>query len=131
MIYQSSLLNFEIYEQAYKSEMLGLDQLCGIGYRKSIEFLIKDFIIIQNLEAKDDVAKKQLSPCIKEFIQSKHIKSLAIACAWIGNDETHYTRKHEDYSLGHLKAFVGALVTYIDSELKFAEANKLLCKFKK
>lgn len=32
-----------IYKQAALAESLGLDQICGIGYRKAIEFLVKDY----------------------------------------------------------------------------------------
>jgi hypothetical protein len=34
-----------IYEEAFKAEQYGLTEVCGVGYRKSIEFLIKDYLI--------------------------------------------------------------------------------------
>lgn len=33
----------EIYNQAYIAEQTNLMQICGTGYRKSLEFLIKDY----------------------------------------------------------------------------------------
>lgn len=74
-----------------------------MGYRKSLEFLIKDYAIAFHPDKETDIVKSQLSPCINEYIDNKRIKSLATASAWIGNDETHYTRKHEDYNVEHLK----------------------------
>lgn len=35
----------EIYNQAYIAEQTNLMQICGTGYRKSLEFLIKDYLI--------------------------------------------------------------------------------------
>lgn len=34
-----------IYNQAYYAEQTNLDQICGVGYRKALEFLIKDYLI--------------------------------------------------------------------------------------
>jgi hypothetical protein len=30
-----------IYEEAHKAEQFGLTEVCGVGYRKALEFLIK------------------------------------------------------------------------------------------
>lgn len=121
----------EIYHQSEKAEDDGLSEICGMGYRKSLEFLIKDYAISFNPDKESDIAKSQLSPCIKEYIENKHIKSLATASAWIGNDETHYTRKHEDYNIEHLKLFISAVVSYVDSELAYRMAENLLSNPKK
>ena len=69
-----------------------------------------------------------LSPCIKKFIDNPKIQTLAVASAWIGNDETHYIRKHEDYSLQQLKAFIVAIIAYIDYEAEVEAAATLLAK---
>ncbi len=116
----------EIYNQSEKAETWGLNEICGIGYRKSLEFLVKDFAIFISLEDEDIIKSKPLSPCISEHIDNKRIQSLAKASAWIGNDETHYTRKHENYNISHLKAFIQAMVSFIDSELSYIAAEQLL-----
>ena len=37
-------VNFvEIYSQAHTAEHYGLNQIAGVGYRKSLEFLVKDY----------------------------------------------------------------------------------------
>jgi len=116
----------EIYNQAEIAENAGLTEICGLGYRKALEFLIKDFSIQQFPESEGNIKNAQLSKCIDEYIDSKRIKTLAKASAWIGNDETHYTRKHEDYGILHLKAFIGAATHFITSELSVLEAETLL-----
>ena len=48
-----------IYTQAALAESLGLDQICGIGYRKAIEFLVKTIPFI-NLRIPRTLSSKQL-----------------------------------------------------------------------
>lgn len=116
----------KIYNQAETAENSKLDEICGQGYRKSLEFLIKDYAIKFHPKDKENIQKLNLSPCIDKYIENSRIKSLAKASAWLGNDETHYVRKHEDYNIEHLKSFINAMVAYIDSELHFLESEKLL-----
>lgn len=116
----------EIYHQAQSAENQGLTQICGMGYRKALEFLIKDYAIHLHPDEANDIKSKMLSPCIKEYIDSPKIKSLATASAWIGNDETHYVRKQEDYDISDLKAFIRAAVAFIDADLAVEDAETLL-----
>ncbi len=97
-----------------------------MGYRKALEFLIKDYAIYRHPENEEDIKTSPLAKCIKEYCDNEKIKDLATACAWIGNDATHYVRINEDYSIPELKAFINAAVTLIEAELSFDEATKLL-----
>lgn len=121
----------EIYRQSATAENNGLLEICGMGYRKALEFLVKDYAIKFNPESKKGICNSLLSSCIDSYIDNRRIKALSKASAWLGNDETHYVRKHEDYSLEHLKAFIASIVLYIDSELTYLEAEKLLTTVKK
>ena len=38
----------EIYNQAYIAQQQGLTKISGIGYRKALEFLVKDYVIFLN-----------------------------------------------------------------------------------
>lgn len=116
----------EIYNESYKAEQNGLLEICGMGYRKALEFLIKDYAIKNNPDKQEEIKKQMLSPCINNYIDNTRIKTLATASAWIGNDETHYCRKHEDYNLESLKAFINAIVSYIDSEAEVLKASNLI-----
>lgn len=116
----------EIYHQAEVAESNNLYEICGSGYRKALEFLVKDFIIHQNPALEESVKTELLGKCISDHIENPRIKALSTASAWIGNDETHYVRKHEDYGLKELKAFINAVVLYIDSELSVQAADDLI-----
>lgn len=115
-----------IYNQALNAEATGLDEICGMGYRKALEFLIKDFAIHEHPEKQDDIEQIALGKCIESYIDNSRIKTLAKASAWLGNDETHYIKRHPDYSIEHLKLFIDSVVSFIDSELTVYKAQELL-----
>lgn len=117
-----------IYNESLYAETQGLMSICGMGYRKALEFLIKDFIIHKDPTLKDSVSKKMLMPCINEYISDERLKSLAKASTWLGNDETHYIKKHTDLGIENLKTFINAFVTFIDAELAYEEAYKFINK---
>lgn len=116
----------QIYNESLNAENLGLTEICGMGYRKALEFLVKDFAISENPDDEESIKSKMLSNCISDHIDNKKIQTLAKASAWLGNDETHYVRKHEDYDLNNLKSFINATVSYLDSELELKKAEALL-----
>ena len=116
----------DIYNQSETAEQKGLYEICGMGYRKAIEFLIKDFAISNEPDASDRIEGAKLSQCISEYISEHRIRDLAKASSWIGNDEVHYVRKHEDYSVSDLKQFISVLVSYIESELIIKRAQTLV-----
>ena len=116
----------KIYKEAEIAEKQSLFEICGIGYRKALEFLVKDYALKMNPEKHETIVSIQLANCIETFITNEQIKTLAKASAWIGNDETHYSRKHEEYNVSHLKAFISAMVTYITAELTVGDALKLI-----
>lgn len=115
-----------IYNQALNAEVAGLDEICGMGYRKALEFLIKDFAIHEHPEKQDDIEQASLGKCIDNYIDSSRITALAKASAWLGNDETHYIKRHPDYSIDDLKPFIDSVVSFIDSELTVYKAQELL-----
>lgn len=107
----------EIFNQAYVAEQMNLNEIAGIGYRKALEFLIKDYCIDKNKEQEENIKKEPLSQVITNYILSDKIRNLAKASIWIGNDETHYVRKYEDKDIKDLKRFISATVAYITYEL--------------
>ena len=114
------------YNQSYQAEQAGLDKICGMGYRKALEFLIKDYAIHTNPGEDDEIKTMRLGNCINTYIDNTKIKSLAKGATWIGNDETHYQRRNEDYGLNDMKSFIAAAVAFIDCEFEVENANNLI-----
>jgi hypothetical protein len=106
----------KIYDQAYIAEQQDLKEICGVGYRKALEFLIKDYVILNHDDEKEKIEKTQLGNVIENFVNDTRIQSVAKRAAWLGNDETHYIRKWEGKNLDDLKKLIDLTVHWIEME---------------
>ncbi|GAE86633.1 DUF4145 domain-containing protein [Bacteroides reticulotermitis] len=121
----------EIYNQSHFAEQLGLNQICGTGYRKALEFLIKDYLMSINSEDKhQDIKTKFLNNCIRDDIDNANIKKVAVRAVWLGNDETHYIRKWENKDISDLKTLIGLTIHYIESEIQAKILLEEMSEFK-
>lgn len=112
------------YAQSQQAEADGLSEICGIGYRKALEYLVKDFLCHVDPDNEEAIKKEFLGISLKR-IDNPKIKTLAERSVWIGNDETHYVRKHEDLDVNDMKRFIIAMVRYVDAELAFEDAESI------
>lgn len=115
----------KIYNQALEAESRQLDEIAGIGYRKALEFLVKDYCKHTHPEKGTEIERLPLGKCISDYIENRSITTLASRAVWIGNDETHYTRKHEDRDIADMKRFIQAMVHYIGMELVVEDAASM------
>lgn len=115
----------KIYNQAFEAENRQLDEIAGIGYRKALEFLVKDYCKHTHPEKGAEIERLLLGKCISDYIENRSITTLASRAVWIGNDETHYTRKHEDRDIADMKRFIQAMVHYIGMELVVEDAASM------
>jgi hypothetical protein len=106
-----------IYNQSLFAEQKKLDDICGPGYGKALEYLIKDFCIHLYQDKKEEIENKLLGGCINDYIEHSKIKSMAQRAAWLRNDETHYIRKWEETDIKDLKNLINITVSYIETEL--------------
>ena len=81
----------------------------------------------KNPDNTDKILAEPLGSCIKK-LEDQRLKVLAERSAWIGNDETHYVRKHDDLGIEDMKRFIKAMLNYVESELAFEEAEAIPCK---
>ena len=121
----------KIYNQALQSEAYKLDELSGIGYRKALEFLIKDYLISQATDKNEQekIRKENLSQAVNRLDES--LKALALTSTWLGNDPAHYVQKYEDKSLEDLKRFLKSVIAGISYKLVHQEAQAFIAQNKK
>jgi hypothetical protein len=105
-----------IYNQSFAAEQNELLEICGVGYRKALEFLIKDYSIFYHPDDKDKIKKMPLSQCIEQYTTDARVKLVAKRAVWLGNDETHYIRKWEEKSLQDLKILISLAIHWIEME---------------
>ena len=115
-----------IFNQAEIAESRNLYHICGVGYRKALEFLIKDYAIHCYPQDSDKIASMPLAQCINDYIRDHKLHNLAKAAAWLGNDETHYLRKYEGYDLDSLKSFISTATALIHFEIQAQDAVRFL-----
>lgn len=126
-VFQKNILEIspsfcEIFNQALLAEENGLNHICGPGYRKALEFLIKDFLISHKFKnesgKKEEIKKAFLGKVIQDFVEDQRVKQCAQRAVWLGNDETHYVRKWEGKDLDDLKSLIHLTVNFIDSSIE-------------
>jgi uncharacterized protein DUF4145 len=111
----------KIFGQAHTAEQTGLDEIAGVGFRKALEFLVKDYAISREKAKEEEIKAMLLSQCISTFVKDERIREVTKRAAWLGNDETHYVRKWGDKDLKDLKALIHLAVNWIDMELTTQE----------
>lgn len=104
----------EIFNQASEAESLKLFEVAGPGYRKALEFLVKDFAISANPAHTETIKGKRLQKVINDYIDDANIKDCAERAWWLGNDESHYINKWEK-DIAILKDVITLVVNWIDS----------------
>lgn len=107
----------DIYNQALTSENYNLTHISGIGYRKSLEFLIKDYLIKKYPAKTEKIKSKFLGKCIKDDVANQNLKDIAERATWLGNDEAHYIRKWESKDISDLKKMIDVSIHWIEMEL--------------
>lgn len=118
---------YEIYKQANIAEHMGLNKICGMGYRRAAEYLVKDFLLyIGNTgKTKEQLYKMSFSSAIN-VLPSQELKDLAKASSWLGNDETHTFRIWADMATKDLKAFIKSLSSFILFKVAASEAKTMI-----
>lgn len=114
---QASTLFPEIYNQAAEAERCKLHHICGPGYRKALEFLVKDYLINVKRVDRDAVENSFLGTCIRDNLSESNVAKSAERAAWLGNDETHYVRKWTDKDIADLKTLIILTVRWIETEM--------------
>lgn len=106
----------EVYEQAFAAEAFHLPQVAGPGYRKALEFLIKDYCTSSDPAKADAIRALPLGSVINQHVADGNVKACAQRATWLGNDETHYVRKWESKDIEDLKTLLKLTVNWIENE---------------
>lgn len=114
-----------IYQQSLQAQVEGLTEICGMGFRKALESLVKTYLIEKTPNKKESLLKEPLSQSIAK-IKNEHIQCLAKASAWLGNDQVHLLKKYPQYDVEQMKQFIKVLAAVIIEEKTVTEAMHLI-----
>ncbi len=113
------------YLQSLEAENYGLDELAGMGYRKSIEYLVKDWAIQNNPDEKDKIEKSWLGSAIKGYYEGD-LKEILERATWLGNDQAHYNRLFEEFDIAVLKELIDLIMVELDRQYKKAHYIEMI-----
>lgn len=108
----------EIFNQASAAESYGLPDIAGTGYRKALEFLVKDYCIALHPDKVPEIRKAFLKNVINTYVDDGKLKRAATLTTWLGNDEGHYERRWVDKDLRDLKSLLHLTVGFVDEEIR-------------
>jgi hypothetical protein len=105
------------YLQSLSAESYGLDELAGMGYRKAIEYLVKDWAVKLQPDKKEIINSLWLGNVINQFY-SGELKEILERATWLGNDQAHYNKLFEEFDLNVLKELIDLILVELDREYK-------------
>lgn len=112
----------QIYLQAQYAESRNLHEIDRIGYRKALEFLVKDYLKAYKNETDESIGNLDLAKCIRK-LGSNELQDTAMVAAWIGNDGTHYLPRNPDLTIENLKEYLDSVVAFITYKIHAASAK--------
>lgn len=116
----------EVYRQAERAEHDGLNLICGMAYRRALEFLVRDYCVNKFPAKVNEIDAKSLSEKIRNYItDDSDIKTLAEKATWLGNDQTHVINKHPDRDVSDIKQFIQMIVAKIKIKMVVADAETI------
>lgn len=110
-------LFIKTYLQSLEAENSGLDEIAGMGYRKAIEYLVKDWAIQSRPTDKDIIEKLWLGQVINNYY-SGDLKEILERATWLGNDQSHYNKLFEEYDINTLKELIDLIMVELDRQYK-------------
>lgn len=113
----------DIYMQSLNAEALNLKDICGMGFRKALKILVRQYVFDKNPNDIEKFKSYSLSNLI-DTIKNPTIKELSTKLRRLGNDQTHTGYlKNPDYGVDDIKSFLKALCYYILMEKKYETAK--------
>lgn len=123
----------QIYNQSLEAENRELTEIAGPGYRRALEFLIKEHIIGKLLANSKEPPHNTIGEVVSEtslqklinkyYADNPKLKQVAERGWWLGNDLTHYQQKWEGKDVTHFKQIIHMVVNWIEIE---ADSAKLV-----
>lgn len=108
------------YNQALRCELRGDIELAAVGYRQSLECLVKDYAINELSVSKEIVIKKSLFNAIEEYLGERDLIATADVVRILGNDYAHYDRKYPDHDFTLLKQYMTIFIKLVETKLMIA-----------
>lgn len=114
----------DMYSECYRAEAAGLSQVAGFGYRKALEFLIKDYLVSHRPEDRLTIESTPLAGCIETYVGDANVRDVGRRAVWLGKG--HAQRSWADKDLRDLKTVLELVLRWIETEYLTAELLKTM-----
>lgn len=119
---------YEIYNQCLIAKNDGLNQIYGMGFRKALERLVKDYSIHIHPDDEEWIKSDReatLHKCIEKYFKNSDAKTALMACKWLGNNETHYENCNDEQDLQLFEDLIEDTLYYIHREIRNEKAEHI------
>ncbi|HAO23404.1 MAG: hypothetical protein BWK80_46960 [Desulfobacteraceae bacterium IS3] len=106
----------DIYRQAAAAEAANLHQLAGIGLYKSLDFLIRDFLLSENPE-QQQIHTIPLTECIESYIDDPKIRSCARHAGWFSDKNAFHQMLWDGKDIDNVKLLIRLTINWIESSV--------------
>lgn len=107
-----------IYSQSSAAYEDGGDEIAGPGYRRALEFLLKDYASFLKQDEVASIRRMSIVTLIRKYFpENPRLQNAAERAAWLGNDEVHYERVFEDKDVEDLKRLIQATAHWIEYDV--------------
>ena len=113
----------DIYKQSLQAKECRLSEIYGMGLRKSMECLVKDYAVYTSQDTEEKISRKNLAECISCYIQDSDIQTLATSCRKIGNNETHWKNENDISDIRLMEQVMECIITYIANKVTVLDAQ--------
>lgn len=115
----------DVYNKALAIENRNDIESAGMIYRKSLEYLIYDYLTKCKSIDISSIKVLTLGQVIQEFLRNDEDgawESVATLANWIGNDFTHVNKRNSDLNIEDLKQYLNIAVNMISLEIQKTNA---------
>lgn len=106
----------KLYKDSTYAYEKNMQDLAAMGYRKSLEILVKDYAINELGHPYEQVANKSLYDSISTYLPMQELINTADVVRILGNDKTHYKVKHSQYDVETLKQYLDLFIQLIETK---------------
>lgn len=114
-----------LFHEAEVAKNNNLIDLAGMGFRKSLECVVKDSLVFFETKTPEEVAKLDLHDAIEQYKENPRIIKAAHTARIIGNEYAHYQAKYEGYDIDLLIKLLHLAFNGLVDEFETREIEEL------
>jgi hypothetical protein len=103
----------KVYDEAVAAQVSGLEDLSAAGYRRALEFLVKDYLISRDPSQRETFERMPLARAIRDHIDDPDIREIARNATVIANDFVH-AHRYSGREVTELRALINLVWRWIE-----------------